>query len=161
MQPSLRYTSGAGYIVEYVAVLNLHWSVLFIISFLRSAMGLPKTCASREKSPFFSRFVTQQGAISLLIFYPAKLSNLWIVNNFFTNIFWFSFAFFFLFLPIASLPINDLLKWSESRDLMNRNNREAIIIANVTQNLMNQFLKQNGWVRSMMLQLNKGSHSLN
>lgn len=87
MQPSLRYTSGAGYIVEYVAVLNLHWSVLFIISFLRSAMDLPKTCASREKSRLFSRFVTQQGAISLLIFYPAKLSNLWIVNNFFTNVF--------------------------------------------------------------------------
>lgn len=87
MQPSLRYTSEAGYIVEYFAVLNLHWSVLFIISFLRSAMGLPKTCASREESLLFKKFVAQQGAISLLIYCPAKLSNLWIVNNFFINTF--------------------------------------------------------------------------
>ena len=63
--------------------------------------------------------------------------------------------FLFFFSPITSFPIHDLLKWSKSRDLMNRNNREAITIANVTQKLMNQLLKQNGWVRSMMLQLKK------
>ena len=73
-------------------MLNLHWSVLFVISILRSAMGLPKTCTSREKSPIFSRFATQQGAISLFIFYSANLSNLWIVNNFSTNILFFFLA---------------------------------------------------------------------
>lgn len=107
----------------------------------------------KRKEPYFLKTATQQGAISLFIFYSANLSNLWIVNNFSPNI-------LFFFSPIASLLIHDLLKWNESRDLMNRNNRVAIIIANVTHKLMNQFLKQNGWVRSMMLQLKKGSHSV-
>lgn len=33
----------------------------------------------REKTLSFSRFATQQGEISLLIFFSIKLSNLWIV----------------------------------------------------------------------------------
>ena len=160
MQPSLRYTSGAGYIVEYVAVLNLRWSVLFIISFLRSAMGLPKTCASREKALFFKICNTARGNFASHLL-PCEAKQSLDCEQFLYQHFLILVRFLFFFLLIASLPINDLLKWSESRDLINRNNREAIIIANVTQNLLNQFLKQNGLVRSTMLQLKKGSHSLN
>lgn len=53
MQPSLRYTSGAGYIVEYVAVLNLHWSVLFIFRFSDLPWACLRHALQEEKALFF------------------------------------------------------------------------------------------------------------
>lgn len=108
----------------------------------------------KRKEPYFLKICnTARGnfAFHLLLCEPKQSLN--------CEQFLYQHSFFF-FSPIASLLIHDLLKWNESRDLMNRNNRVAIIIANVTHKLMNQFLKQNGWVRSMMLQLKKGSHSV-
>ena len=60
----------------------------------KSAWARAKYHVKREKGihqgdvqDFLKKFVAQQEVISLLIYCPAKLRNLWIVNNFFTNTF--------------------------------------------------------------------------
>lgn len=106
-----------------------------------------------KKALSFSRFATHQGAISLLTFNPAKLSK-----NLFTNIFWFSVAFSFLahckFAHTWPVEMKWITRLSEQKYPGGNNYCECDTQIN------EPIFKANGWVRSMMPQMKKGSPSL-
>ena len=106
----------------------------------------------RKKPSFFKICNTARGNFASHLF-PCEAKQSLDCEQFLYQNFLILGRFLFFFSPIAISPIHDLLNWSESHDLMNRNNREAIIIANVTK--INEPIlkaKRMGWVNDATIE---------